>query len=106
MNWDQIQGNWKKFEGQVKEKWGKLTNDDLTAISGKHERLLGKLQHAYGYGKDIAKKEIDDFLHAISIKDTAKSAASKSKVKSEADVQQGTTQPLDPSRHSTTPPAN
>lgn len=69
MNWDLIQGNWKKFEGQVKEKWGKLTNDDMTLISGKRERLLGRLQHAYGYGRDKAQKEIDNFLQVISRND-------------------------------------
>jgi uncharacterized protein YjbJ (UPF0337 family) len=29
MNWDQVAGNWEQFKGQVKEKWGKLTDDDL-----------------------------------------------------------------------------
>jgi len=37
MNWDQIAGNWKQFQGHVKEKWGKLTDDDLTVIAGKKD---------------------------------------------------------------------
>ena len=32
MDWNRIEGNWKEFRGQVKEKWGKITDDDLTPI--------------------------------------------------------------------------
>ena len=35
MDWDCVQGNWKQVEGKVKAKWGKLTDDDLTAINGR-----------------------------------------------------------------------
>ena len=59
MNWDRIAGDWKQFSGKVKEKWGKLTDDDLTKISGKREQLEGLLQQRYGYAKDKAKEEID-----------------------------------------------
>ena len=61
MNWDTATGDWKQFSGKVKEKWGKLTDDDLTVINGKREQLEGKLQERYGYAKDQAKKEIDDW---------------------------------------------
>ena len=44
MNWDRIAGNWKQFEGKVKEKWGKLTDDDLTTIAGKRERIRSRLE--------------------------------------------------------------
>ena len=44
MNWDQIAGNWKQFKGTVKEKWGKLTDDDLEVIEGKKDQLVGRLQ--------------------------------------------------------------
>ena len=43
MNWDRVEGNWKQIKGNVKTKWGKLTDDDLTAINGKREQLEGKL---------------------------------------------------------------
>jgi uncharacterized protein YjbJ (UPF0337 family) len=32
MDWNQVEGKGKEFRGKVKEKWGKLTDDDLTAI--------------------------------------------------------------------------
>jgi uncharacterized protein YjbJ (UPF0337 family) len=61
MNWDTIAGNWKQFTGKVKEKWGKLTDDDLTAVAGKRDQLAGKLQERYGYGKDQAERELDEW---------------------------------------------
>jgi len=65
MNWDQIKGNWKQLEGSVKEKWGKLTDDDLTVIAGKRDKLLGKLQERYGYEKAQAEKELETFVGSI-----------------------------------------
>lgn len=61
MNKDIFQGKWHEMKGKVKEKWGKLTDDDLKAIDGKTENLLGKLQKNYGFAKDRAEKEINDF---------------------------------------------
>jgi uncharacterized protein YjbJ (UPF0337 family) len=67
MNWDQIAGNWKQFHGKVKEKWGKLTDDDLTTIAGKRDQLAGFLQQKYGYAKDQAEKELDAFTQALKL---------------------------------------
>jgi uncharacterized protein YjbJ (UPF0337 family) len=44
MDWNRVEGNWKQVKGQVKEKWGKLTDDDLTTINGKRDQLEGKIQ--------------------------------------------------------------
>ena len=49
----------------MKEKWGKLTDDDLTTIAGKREQLAGLLQQRYGYGKDQAEKELNEFSHNL-----------------------------------------
>lgn len=65
MNWDQIQGNWKQFTGKVKEKWGKLTDDDLTTVAGKKDQLSGILQKRYGYAKEEAERELDSFANNI-----------------------------------------
>jgi uncharacterized protein YjbJ (UPF0337 family) len=65
MNWDRIQGNWRQFTGKIKEKWGKLTDDDLIAISGKKDQLAGKLQERYGYAKDQAERELNDFVSGL-----------------------------------------
>ena len=58
MNKDQADGNWKQFKGKVKEKWGKLTDDDLTVVEGKRDQLVGKIQERYGYQKEEAEKEV------------------------------------------------
>jgi uncharacterized protein YjbJ (UPF0337 family) len=65
MNWDVIKGNWKQITGRVKSKWGKLTDDDLTTIAGKKDEFVGKLQERYGYKKDQAAKEVDDFIGTL-----------------------------------------
>jgi uncharacterized protein YjbJ (UPF0337 family) len=62
MDWDRISGNWKQFTGRIREKWGKLTDDDLTAINGRRDQLEGKLQERYGYAKDQVRKDVDDWL--------------------------------------------
>jgi len=65
MNWGTIKGQWKQLTGKVKEKWGKLTDDDLTAVAGKKDQLVGKLQERYGYEKDQAEKELDEFTRTL-----------------------------------------
>jgi uncharacterized protein YjbJ (UPF0337 family) len=62
MDWDRVEGGWKQFTGKVKEKWGKLTDDDLTAINGRRDQLEGKIQERYGYAKDQVRREVDDWL--------------------------------------------
>jgi uncharacterized protein YjbJ (UPF0337 family) len=64
MNWESVKGQWKQFQGKVKQKWGKLTDDDLTQINGKKDELVGRLQERYGYAKEQAEKEADEFLAA------------------------------------------
>ena len=62
MNEDILQGKWHELKGGVKEKWGKLTDDDLVTVNGKAEQLQGLLQTRYGYTKDKAKAEYDSFI--------------------------------------------
>lgn len=62
MNWDQIEGKWKEFTGNVKAKWGDLTDDDLAEVDGNREALEGKIQAKYGKTKEQAKHEVDKFL--------------------------------------------
>jgi uncharacterized protein YjbJ (UPF0337 family) len=63
MDWNRIEGNWKQAKGTVKEKWGQLTDDDLTQINGRREQLEGKIQQRYGLAKDMARKDVDDWLN-------------------------------------------
>ena len=61
MDWDRVQGSWKQLTGRVKEKWGKLTDDDLTAINGRRDQLEGKIQSA----KDQVRRDVDDWLSGL-----------------------------------------
>jgi len=65
MNWDRIEGNWKQFTGKIREKWGDLSDSDLEKINGRRDQLEGILQERYGIGRDIAKKNVDDWLKAL-----------------------------------------
>ena len=62
MNEDILQGKWHELKGGVKEKWGKLTDDDLDVVNGQVEKLQGLLQTKYGYSKDKAKEEYEGFI--------------------------------------------
>jgi uncharacterized protein YjbJ (UPF0337 family) len=61
-NQDILKGKWPELKGQVKQQWGKLTDDDLQRLSGKTEELAGVLQQRYGYGKVQAEIEINNWL--------------------------------------------
>jgi uncharacterized protein YjbJ (UPF0337 family) len=65
MDWNRIEGNWKQFKGAAKEKWGKLTDDDLNVIEGRREQLEGKLQQRYGFAKDQIHKDVDDWFSTL-----------------------------------------
>jgi len=60
-----VKGNWKQFTGKVKEKWGKLTDDDLTVVAGHRDQMLGILQKRYGFAKEKAEQELDEFATAL-----------------------------------------
>ncbi len=65
MNEEEVKGNWKQLTGKFKEKWGKLTDDDITRAKGRSKFLVGKLQERYGQTKESAIKEVDEFYAAI-----------------------------------------
>jgi uncharacterized protein YjbJ (UPF0337 family) len=64
MNEDTMKGNWNQFKGKVKEKWGKLTDDDLDVIGGKRDQLVGRIQERHGYARDQAEREVENFERA------------------------------------------
>ncbi len=60
MNRQQIKGNWNQMKGAVKQKWGQLTDDDLTEVAGDYDRLVGKIQERTGDTEENIKKWMDD----------------------------------------------
>ena len=65
MNWDQVEGKWKQYKGQFREKWGKPTDDDLDRVAGKRDQLVGRIQERYGIEREQAQEEADEFLRNI-----------------------------------------
>ena len=63
------------IDGQIKREGGKLTDNELTAINGKKEQLVGKIQERYGIAKDAAEKQVDEFTQSYSSSDSAKAKA-------------------------------
>jgi len=62
MNSDQLQGKWKQMKGSVKERWGKLTDDDFNVINGQRDQLIGRVQERYGIAKQEAQKQVDEWM--------------------------------------------
>lgn len=66
MNSDQFKGKWKQIKGSAKERWGKLTNDDLEIINGQLDQLIGKVQERYGIAREAAQKQVEEWSAAMS----------------------------------------
>jgi uncharacterized protein YjbJ (UPF0337 family) len=62
MNKDVLKGKWKQLIGDAKQQWGKLTDDDLTRVEGDSDKLAGVIQEKYGYEKERAQKEVDQWI--------------------------------------------
>lgn len=65
-NKDILDGKWKQMKGQVKQKWGKLTDDELDRIDGRAEELTGLLQERYGLAREEARKQLKDMAANVS----------------------------------------
>ena len=68
MNRDILAGKWMQVRGQVKQTWGKLTDNDLDRISGRYDELVGLVQERYGYARDQAEKEVTHFIEQMNIR--------------------------------------
>jgi len=62
MNWDTAKGNWTLFKGNVKLQWGKLTDDHLSKLAGRHDQVTGKIQKNYAATKLATEKQIKEFV--------------------------------------------
>ena len=57
MNWDHIEDNWKQFSGAIKEKWDKLTEEEIAELKGKREQLEAKIQQVYHAPTNIQRSQ-------------------------------------------------
>jgi uncharacterized protein YjbJ (UPF0337 family) len=62
MNRDVMKGQLKQMQGEVKRRWNKLTDDELGQVEGSFDKLVGRIQERYGYQREQAERELDDFL--------------------------------------------
>ena len=68
MNWTIIQGKWTELKGELRKKWGRLTDSDYDEIAGDKDKLIGRLQQRYGYAKDEAERQAESVLSSVSAK--------------------------------------
>jgi uncharacterized protein YjbJ (UPF0337 family) len=62
MNENILKGKWNQLKGEVKQRWGELTDDELEQVEGRRDKLIGLLQERYGYTVDRAEDEVDELL--------------------------------------------
>ena len=66
VDWDVIKGKWKELKGEARQQWGKLTDDDWQQVAGEKDKLVGKLQQRYGWSKEEAERNADDYFGSLS----------------------------------------
>lgn len=65
--WDQLAGKWKQFTGDVRRRWGDLTDDEILEINGNREMLVGKVQERYGIARQEAERQVDEWADRTGI---------------------------------------
>ncbi|MDT3687980.1 MAG: CsbD family protein [Pseudorhodoplanes sp.] len=63
--WNKIAGNWKRFKGSIKQRWGKLTKNEIAQAQGRREALNGFIQARYGIDREAADRQIDEWLKTV-----------------------------------------
>jgi uncharacterized protein YjbJ (UPF0337 family) len=71
MNEDILKGEWKQLMGRIRQRWAKLTDDDLAAIKGDRDVLMGKIQEYYGRSREQAEDDLDRWLEAERVASTS-----------------------------------
>ena len=69
MNQDQMEGKWKQLKGSVRERWGKLTDNDIDVIGGRKDKLIGVLQERYGIAREDAEKQFDTWFATLDMQE-------------------------------------
>ena len=65
MNKLEIKGDWNIIKGNLKQKWAKLTDDDLQFVDGLQDELLGRIQKKTGESREVVESAIKDFQAAL-----------------------------------------
>ena len=67
MDWDRISGNWGHWRGRIRERWGRLTNDELDRVAGRREQLVGRIQSAYGISQEEADRQLRNWERNLAV---------------------------------------
>lgn len=67
----EIKGDWNIIKGNLKQKWARLTDDDLQFIEGKQDELLGRIQKRTGESREAVEAAIKEYRDALSAETTA-----------------------------------
>lgn len=65
--WDQIAGNFKQFTGEIRKRWGDLTDDEIEEAKGNRDILAGKIQAKYGQTKEEVNRQIDEWSNDLKV---------------------------------------
>jgi uncharacterized protein YjbJ (UPF0337 family) len=65
MNRDMLAGKWMQIKGSIKQKWGKLTDDEVDRIEGSWDKLVGLIHEHYGVERAEAEKQLDQYLDQL-----------------------------------------
>jgi uncharacterized protein YjbJ (UPF0337 family) len=67
MNWDRVSGNWTQWKGRVRERWGKLTDDQLDVIAGRRDQLSGRIQEVYGLTREETERQLRNWERNLAV---------------------------------------
>jgi uncharacterized protein YjbJ (UPF0337 family) len=69
MDWERISANWTHWRGRIRERWGRLTDDELDGIAGERPRLVGRIQRAYGLAPREAERQLRNWERNLAVDD-------------------------------------
>ncbi|MBB6630387.1 CsbD family protein [Clostridium algidicarnis] len=58
-------GKWNKLKGEIKMKWGDLTNDEIDKLEGEHDVLIGKIQERYNLSEEEAEAQFNTWYNGL-----------------------------------------
>ena len=67
MDWDRISGNWEHWKGRIRERWGRITDDQLDAIGGQREQLAGQIEVSYGLSREEAERQLRNWERNLGV---------------------------------------
>lgn len=71
MNWDQVAGKWKQMKGDLRTRWGKLSDDDVQSVGGQKDKLVGLIQERYGIEKEEAQRQVDEWHEKMAAEESS-----------------------------------